>query len=288
MRLSRISLPPSEALRSRLPSERAAAADWYARNAASSDIGLLTTAIEKETVPAVKRLLEAGARRAHQTSESTYVYQADEAAASPEILDALSGLIRHETEPVIGWIRRSAAREIGDQYEASETFRNIDLLRRRLLGLETLTAAHRLPRYSRTSLLSLIVHCQPEGFPDQAVEANVGNDDSIDTDTGLFSIIVGNALLNAQEASAGLPGVPILVQHGVSDRHFWVTVTNRFQGQAFEMEHVAQTGASTKGSHKGLGVSAMRMAAERLHYDFALQASGGTVVFSLQGERFRA
>ncbi|WP_173024309.1 GHKL domain-containing protein [Microbacterium oryzae] len=258
------------------------------RNAAIGDIGILTTAIEEETVPAVRRLLAAAVRRAQQISEPTYVYEPDVAPASPEILDALSGLIRHETEPIIGWIRRSAAREIGDQYEASETFRNIDLLRRRLLGLETLAAAHRLPRYSRASLLTLIVDCQPQGFPDQVVDADRGDDDSIDTDPGLFSIIVGNALLNAQEASSGLPGAPILVRHGVSDRHFWVTVTNRFEGQAFEMEHVAQTGASTKDSHKGLGVSAMRMAADRLRYNFSLQASGGIVIFSLRGERFRA
>lgn len=286
--MSPINQAQSEALRSRLPSERAAAADWYVRNAAADDIGLLTNAIEEETVPAVRRLLEAAARRAQQGSEPTPVYQPDEAPASTDILDALSGLIRHETEPIIGWIRRSAARDIGPGYQASETFRNIDLLRRRLLGLETLAAAHRLPRYSRASLLALIVDCQPDGFPDEVVEANSGDDDSIDTDPGLFSIIVGNALLNAQEASTGLPGAPILVRHGVSDRHFWVTVTNRFQGQAFEMEHVAQTGASTKVSHKGLGVSAMRMAADRLQYGFTLQASGGTVVFSLRGERFRA
>lgn len=271
-----------------MPSERAAAADWYARNAVTGDVARLTNAIEEETVPAVRRLLEAAVRRAQQGSETTSVQRPELIHASTEILDALSGLIRHETEPIIGWIRRSAAREIGARYEASETFRNIDLLRRRLLGLETLAAAHRLPRYSRASLLALIVDCQPEGFPEQVVEANSGDGDSIDTDPGLFAIIVGNALLNAQEASAGLPGAPILVRHGVSDRHFWVTVTNRFQGQAFEMEHVAQTGASTKDSHKGLGVSAMRMAADRLQYGFTLQASGGTVVFSLRGERFRA
>ncbi|MCS5722505.1 ATP-binding protein [Herbiconiux sp. CPCC 203407] len=258
------------------------------RNAAPGDIGLLTTAIAEETVPAVRGLLEAAARQAQQTPAPAVGDQPQEAPASPDILDALSGLIRHETEPIIGWIRRSAAKEIGDRYEASETFKNIDLLRRRLLGLETLAAAHRLPRYSRTSLLNLIVDCQPEGFPEQVVEANTGDDDSIDTDPGLFAIVVGNALLNAQEASAGLPGAPILVRHGVSDRQFWVTVTNRFQGQAFEMEHVAQTGASTKDSHKGLGVTAMRMAADRLRYSFTLQASGGTVVFSLRGERFRA
>lgn len=254
----------------------------------TDDIGVLTGAIERETVPAVRHLLEAAVRRAQQDSEPASVYQPDAVPASTDILDALSGLIRHETEPIIGWIRRSAAREIGAGYQESETFKNIDLLRRRLLGLETLAAAHRLPRYSRASLVSLIVDCQPNGFPDEVVEANGGDDDSIDTDPGLFSIIVGNALLNAQEASIGLPGAPILVRHGVSDRHFWVTVSNRFQGQAFEMEHVAQTGASTKDSHKGLGVSAMRMAADRLQYVFTLQANGGTVVFSLRGERFRA
>lgn len=288
MRLSPISQPPREELQSRLPSARAEAADWYARNATRSDIGLLTTAIADETVPAVRKLLETAARRAQSSDGLTMAERPVEDPIGPGILDELSGLIRHETEPIIGWIRRSAAREIGENYEASETFRNIDLLRRRLLGLETLAAAHRLPRYSRLSLLELMIGCQPDGFPEQIFEASSPDEDSIDTDPGLFSIIVGNALLNAQEASNGLPGTPIVVRQGVSDRHFWVTVTNRFRGQAFDMQHVAQTGASTKDSHKGLGVSAMRMAADRLRYEFTLQASGGTVVFSLRGERFRA
>lgn len=281
---------PVERLRSRLPSERAAAADWYRQNAQLEDVGVLTLAIEAEAVPSLRRLLENAIKRARQAGEGPRVLDVSvEVPLEVEVLDSLSGLIRHETEPIIGWIRRSAARELGERYEESETFRNIDLLRRRLIGLEMLAAAHRNPRFSRCSLVELIDECLPDGFPSDLVEiGDEAEDDTIDTDRGLFSIIAGNALLNAQEASAGLGGAAVLVRHGVSDQHFWMTVTNRFEGEAFEMEHVAQTGASTKMSHKGLGLSAMRMAAERLQYEFTLRASGGTVRFALRGERNRA
>ena len=280
---------PHEGLKSRLPSERAVAAEWYMHNASITDLGLLTEAIESETVQSVKRLLVMATRRARDEQGSPVrAVEAPPAELEFDVLESLSGLIRHETEPIVGWIRRSAAREIGEDFATSETFRNIDLLRRRLIGLESLAAAHRNPRFTRVSLAGLIDESQPDGFPKDAIKLQTVDDDSIDTDRGLFSIVVGNALLNAQEASAGLGGAATLVAHGVSDQHFWVTVTNRFDGEAFEMEHVAETGASTKTSHKGLGVSAMRMAASRLQYEFTLRASGGTVRFALRGERYRA
>lgn len=279
-----------DGLRSELPSVRARAAEWFVVNATQAHLVLLSEAIEAETVPSVRRLLTLAGRKA-RTPGSPVAVAGLEDEAEPslpsEILDSLAGLLRHETEPVIGWLRRSAARDIGDGFESSETFKNIDLLRRRLRGLEALAAAHRLPTWTAVSLSWLVDECRP---PDLAKESLAGvprTDDVIHSDVGLMSIIVGNALLNAYEAAAHQGDGAVWVESAVTDRDFWISITNRFEGQGFELDHVAHTGTSTKASHKGLGLSAMRLAAERLGYDLSLTASGGTAFFSLRGARFR-
>lgn len=279
-------------LRSQLPSERARAAEWFLANASGDHVAMLTEAIESEPVPSLKRLLGLACRKARQPDvprSEVNTTQFSEVSVPAEILESLSGLLRHETEPVIGWLRRSAARDIGDNFETSDTFRNIDLLRRRLRGLEALTAAHRLPNWTAVSLSQLVAECRPPDLPQDALaRAPRADDDVIDSDVGLMSIIVGNALLNAHEASASQGDGAIWVESAVTDRDFWISITNRFEGEGFELDHVVHTGTSTKVSHKGLGLSAMRLAAERLGYQLSLTASGGTAFFSLRGERFRA
>lgn len=278
-------------LKNPLPSERARAAQWFLANSTEQHAAVLTRAIETEVVPSIRQLLTTTAvRRKRPTGRDTPsvggVYNGTE-RIDEEILDGLSGLIRHETEPVIGWLRRSAAREIGDAFEASETSRNIDLLRRRILGLEALAAAHRVPRWTRSSLSSLVASCRPpEMSADTAVE-QMRSDDLIDTDPGLFSIIISNALQNAYEAAAEEEEGAVWFETGVTDRDFWISITNRFHGQSFEFEYVAHTGASSKASHKGLGLSAMALAADRLGYSLALTANGGNAFFSIRGGRFR-
>lgn len=278
-------------LRSHLPSARARAAEWFLSNATESHAPLLTRAIEVESVPNIKRLLVLAVTRARGVTSPLSAADSDSAAEHEifaEILDSLSGLIRHETEPVIGWLRRSAASDIGESYETSNTFKNIELLRRRLRGLEALAAAHRLPTWTRTSITELVRECRPPDLPLASIVAPTSNDDVIDTDIGLFSIIVSNALLNAWEASPKGDEVTVRVESGVTDLDFWISIANRFDGHAFELDHVLHTGASTKSSHKGLGLSAMTLAAKRLDYEISLNAAGGTAVFSLRGRRFNA
>lgn len=281
------------ALSGRLPSERARAAEWFLSNAQEAHALELARAIANEPVPSVKRMLSAAASRTRKRTTTNRDLQLE--AVLPEqptqILDDLSAIIRHETEPVIGWLRRSAAQELGVAYESSGTFRNIELLRRRLRGLEALTAAHRMPSWSRASLTQLILECSPPIVPPViSREGSAVVDDFIDTDTGLMSIILSNALLNANEAASDLETEKVAhvwVENGVSDREFWVSVSNRFRGDGFDLHHVAHTGASTKANHKGLGLRAMKLASERLGYELSLTAAGGTAFFSLRGKRYR-
>ena len=106
-------------------------------------------------------------------------------------------------------------------------------------------------------------------------------EDEIDSDRGLLALIVANALKNAAEAAAEMPAgqAGVWVEMGLSKSDFWLSVTNRFRGESFDFDHVVHTGASNKEDHKGLGLSAMRIAAERLGYILSLNASGGPPLY---------
>jgi hypothetical protein len=277
------------ALSSRLPSDRARGVAWFLEFGNASHTQLLVRAIESETVPSIRKLLSrAVAGTQEEPQGRSAPLDRDELLDPAGILDDVAGLIKHETEPVIGWIRRSVARELGPQYEMSDTFRNIELLRLRLSGLESLVSAHRIPTWTALSLEAILRECWPSDMSDEALArpTGSGDDDIIESDRGLLAIIVSNALQNAHEAVSTLEDGAVWVETGVTDQHFWLSVTNRFDGQTFNLEHVIATGTSTKARHKGLGLNAMKLASERLGYDLSLTASGGTAFFRLRGERF--
>lgn len=275
-----------ELLGSSRPSERATAAHWFLHNAKTEHERALTSAIANESVPALrrqlilaKRSIDAGAN----PSAGDEGLPAERDTRSAIILDELSGLLRHETEPIIGWLRRAAADELGSRFETSQTFANIELLRQRIRGLETLTAAHKRIRLTRESLGQLVRACKPPAFEGDFPQAAV--DDDIETDEGLFNLIVGNALLNAHEAARATSEGDVLVESGVTAAYFWLSITNHFEGQGFTLDEVARSGTSSKQSHKGLGVGAMQLAADRLGYSISLRAAGGTAHFHLRGAR---
>lgn len=280
-------------LHSTLPSQRAEAAEWVRSNYSPSMIPEILDALEKETVPTIRRALAVGLRMAQSKERQSDdplagTPQNDKVEILSSVLDDLAGLIRHETDPAIGWLRRAAAKEIPN-FDASETNAHIETLRKRIIGLETLAAAHRLPHWARITLHEVIQDCKPPDLgADRLIGKGLERKDSIDTDRGLMTLIVTNALKNASEAASGLPSgqTEVWLETGVSDTHFWLSITNRFDGDSFDFDHVAHTGASNKVDHKGLGISAMRMAAHRLNYTLKLTATGGTVFFSLTGPRY--
>lgn len=287
-------MTPSEAfdlLGSRRPSDRSQAAQWLAQHPADIDASRLMQALETEPVEAVKRLLRHALRSINERTRAAEAGP-EAAAESPaskdttrEILENLAGLIQHETEPAIGWLRRAASTEI-KEFEASETNRQIEILRQRLEALSTLATAHQEPVWSPNSLAVLVRDCMPATEVDQQIASQTyAASDIIYTDARLFGIIVGNALRNAFEASEKVDDASVLVETGVSDLQFWISITNRFSGESFDFDHVALSGASTKSSHKGLGLSAMRIAAARIGYQIDLVAHGGTAIFSMRGKR---
>jgi signal transduction histidine kinase len=283
-----------ERLSSGLPSNRMRAAQEVLEGSPDPSLRpVLVEALTREEVPRIRQVLasaiEALGAAAHAPPSPTAQAEERSVDKAADILDELAGMIRHETQPAIGWVRLAASRELSD-FDASATNAAIEALRRRVDGLATLTAAHRLPIRRLVSLSELISERVQGEHPGSlfAIERFDEVEDEIFTDPGLFELLVSNALQNAVDASRDIPreNAQIVIATGVSDRRFWVTITNRFLGATFDYSSVAATGRTSKKGHRGLGTRVMELAASRLGYEFELRAVGGTATFSLRGDRY--
>lgn len=280
-------------LQSQLPSERMRAAQWLlqARGLDAESDRLLVQAISAEQVPRIKSVLSA-ALAAHRAGSRPPDQAAlgggdPEVASLLQVLQDLGGIVRHELQPAIGWLRFGAHAEIPD-FETSETHKLIEALRRRVDGVVALAEAHRLPVFQPTSLGELLAACVPPDVPKNLFSIETGDElDVVYTDRGLFTLIVANAFQNAVDAVLGMPkgDGQVFVAVGLSERDFWLTISNAFAGASFELQNVVASGVTSKLDHRGLGARVMRLAAARLNYDLDLKAAGGVATFSLRGRR---
>jgi hypothetical protein len=278
-----------QALASRLPSDRMAAASWLATQPVDDTMRpALTAAAAREDVPRIRFVLQR-ALRATKVAPTPNAPVGGQSALDALVLAELAGIIQHEMEPAIGWVRYAAH---GDISEFTESATNVAIegLRRRVAGLVQLADAHRQPVRERVSLIELLNASIPQDSGNSAalfsIEAPHGLDDSIHTDPGLFELLVRNAMQNAVDAvrSTATPD-PIYVTVGVTDRDFWISIANRHPGSNFEFVDVAASGVSSKAMKRGLGTQVMSLVARRLEYDIDLKASGGTVTFTVHGRR---
>jgi len=280
-------------LASELPSERMRAIQWAVEeNLDPRFRSRLIEAAAHEGVPRIRRAIDSALRRIddketqsqHSTENPT-----DRYPDTTAILEELSGIIRHEMQPAIGWVRYSADKELSD-FDSSATNSAIEALRRRVEGLSSLAAAHRLPQRQQVSLSEIVNACISDEYPSSmfTLEFPEESSDGIFTDPGLLMLIMTNAIHNAVDAARELDTSEgqILIATNVGDSTFWITIRNRFLGTTFDYTKISATGRTSKRGHRGLGTRIIELASSRLGYDFDLSASGGTVTFSLRGSRF--
>lgn len=274
-----------------LPSRRAEAAAWLSLNASAAARTRITAAVTTEPVPSIRALLESAMRSLRAPSQPIPDPAEERQSFGSDARDLsshLSSMIRHETDPAIGWLRRAAAREI-ESFESSQTNRYIETLRRRIVALSRLAAAYRRPVLERISIDDIISRSALDASDLGPGLFNISVPRRyITTDWALLELIIVNGLRNAAEAASAAPSpqgwpVPVRVEAGAGLQNFWITITNRFAGQSFDEVTVSHAGTSSKPDHKGLGVTAMRVAADRLGYDFSLQGAGGTATMVLRG-----
>lgn len=284
-------------LRAALPSVRMRGATQLLKEELSTrERPAVLAAHSREPVPQVRAVLlqvlmrmDAGQPRQPDSASGEGSSSSPQVGEAVELLQDIGHLIRHELSPAVGWIELAADDEV-DNYDFSETQKAVAALWRRVVGLADLASAHRQPTYERASLLELLTRATP---PDARSLFNfdpaLARDDTIQTDTSLFELFVGNALKNAADAVKTLAtdqAGTVSVVMGLEPHDFWVTITNPFSGVAFAFEDVAASGFSSKATQRGLGTRIMVLAARRLDYEFHLQGVGGIATFSLRGRRW--
>lgn len=280
----------AKSLESSLPSERANAASWFIENGRSRHRVVLTNALARESVPQIRALLSQAVHASSIHNAAVERVQAEETSltTSEAILENLATMIRHELEPAIGWIRLAADSEIED-FESSKTNSAVEALRRRISSLVSLVLSRRVPKREHLSITNLVYQCLPYNFNSEHVVVRVEpeKDDSLYTDKALLSIILLNAFQNCADALDGreLSEHCVDVEFSTGDDAFWLTVRNKFEGNAFSVDEVTASGITTKLGHKGIGLSMMFAAAKRLSYDLNIKGEGGVATLSLRGAK---
>lgn len=286
-----------DGLASSAPSERARAAGWLVQNPQRITTRALMRALQTETVPQVRRLLlEVLESRQKSTGTSHGAASADtpavgEAAANDAVVSEqvdIAALVRHELSPAVGWIRLAADSEI-QSFGTSKTNEAVRKLQRRIDGLVAIIKSGEELNLRRLSLPHVLIdnwpdtHTTPTVTPD-VDEASV----DIETDEGLFSILLSNVFQNAIDASTDAIGqAAAQITWGFTERNYWVRVANPFKGDRFTLDDVADIGSSSKMAHQGQGLSLIQTVADRLGLAITLEGMSGTASFSLSGMRHR-
>lgn len=289
---------PSElqGLTSTAPSDRAKAAGWLVRHPHKITTRALMNALQNETVPQVSRLLlqtlksrqgpaDTSRKGLNVPGRDADTRASDIDVAGSEQVD-VAALVRHELSPVVGWIRLAAHSEI-ESFGTSKTNDAVRKLQRRIDGLVAIIKSGEELNLHRFSLPHVLVENWPDTDTPLAVTPSREEDSiEIETDEGLFAMLLSNVFQNAIDASIDATGqVNTQVTWGYTDRNYWVRVTNPFQGNRFSLADVVDIGNSSKLAHQGQGLSLIKLVAGRLGLFVTLEGASGTASFSMSGQR---
>lgn len=280
-------------LRSSSPSDRAHAATFLVQNPREVPTRVLMEALQMETVPQIRRLLlqvletRQGLTK-HSEGSPRYEYTGRDPGEGQQASESIdvAALVRHELLPAVGWIRLAADGEIPN-FSTSKTNDAIRKLQRRIDGLVTVIKRGEVLNVRRISLTLLLM----DNWPDSGSTLDISpiptlHDIEIDTDEGLFAVLLSNVYQNAIDASTEALGESkVNTKWGYTSESYWIRVTNPFKGDRLALTDVLSAGRSSKRSHQGQGLALIRMAAERLGLAFDLQGSSGIATFSLSGKR---
>lgn len=284
-----------QGLGSMAPSDRARAAGWLVQHPQEITTRELLQALQIETVPQVRRILlqvlESRQRSSTSPREgSRATTRAAESLASQEwpVSDQvdIAALIRHELSPAVGWIRLAADSEIAN-FTASKTNEAVRKLQRRIDSLVAMIKSGEELNLRRVSLPHILIENWPDAhtaplITPRAEEASI----DIETDEGLFSLLLSNVFQNAIDASIDATGAAAAqVTWGYTERDYWVRVANPFKGDRLTLTDVVNVGSSSKMAHQGQGLALIQALANRLGLTIALEGVSGTASFSLSGAR---
>lgn len=274
-------------LRSSSTNERSRAIRWLLSHPDDVSSKELMRALQSESVPSLRVLLNEVLGRRQQLRPKPDVSVEAAPRQTRIAADArvdYASMIRHELSPAIGWIRLAADKEVKD-FPRSATNDAIRKLQRKIDALVALVKEGKELTLSRVPLRDHLLDSWPHP---EAAPSFVEGADSIDieTDEDLSTALLSNVYQNAIDASIEARGtVDVTIAWGHTPTDYWVRISNPFAGQQFALADVTAIGASSKTSHRGQGIALIRSVATRLGVTIDLNGNSGTAVFTMSGKR---
>lgn len=284
-----------DSLSSSSPLERARAAAWLISHPDAIPTRELMRALQVETVTQIRRslleVLEVRQRGSLSETRSDHAVGPESEAATLPPFGAgdVAALVRHELSPAVGWIKLAADAEIDGGFAGSRTEDAVRRLQLRIDGLVNLIKS----RTQLTLTKVALPHALTDSWPDPRSQPTITPDAldpiEIDSDEGLFALLLSNIFQNAIDASLEATGkVSADVAWGYTDTSYWVRVTNPFRGDRLLLTDVVADGHSSKTGHQGKGLPLIGDVAGRLGIAISLEGASGMASFTLTGDRTRA
>lgn len=139
----------------------------------------------------------------------------------------------------------------------------------------------------RLSLPHILIDNWPDTHSTPAISPNPDEASiDIETDEGLFSMLLQNVFQNAIDASIDASEkATAQITWGYTDQNYWVRVANPFKGDRLTLTEVVHIGSSSKMAHQGQGLSLIQKVSSRLGLAITLEGVSGTASFTLSGKR---
>lgn len=261
--------------------------------AVASDVAHLLKAKSKETDFYVKKKLQILIERIGTTThlqsnikEEIEVSLELHQKIKSEAIEWVSGLLLHEIGSKLGLLAGAVESEMAN-YEESLAKRRIESLQDTFDGIEQLKKATSAPRPVEMDLAHFIDELVALEIENIEIEHYlVGRKPLvIFCDRSLLTLALCNGVKNAIEASMLIAEdhrPVITINWGITDRDYWITVTDSGPG-VLENANSFTLGESSKSGHLGFGLGIAKQAMETLRGDVTLKNSGaGGSVYELR------
>ncbi len=261
--------------------ERLEAARFLASASSSEDVSQISDALSRETVTWVRTALEVALEHAEggQSRNGSYAaaieldYIEEDSSDLFEAVKAASDFFLHEFSGVVGRIDVYGSQEIS-AYDSSRTKRQVDILKMKLEAITKLSKASKPPALVELDLAELVQRLA-HAWGNGAVSLSGPRPTTVMSDESLLEMIISQGLRNAVDATSKVAtdtgASPIVVSWGVSDREYWVRVSDAGKGLPDDVESLFAIGTTNKRNHKGYGLPAARQAARSLGGELELR-----------------
>lgn len=197
-----------------------------------------------------------------------------------QVVEEMSKVIAHELESTVGFLDVHAKADVGDDYEQSRTYADVQRLIDFLGVLDHLNVAARPAAHQELDLGDVVArslreaHVPPERTLFGTTETVV-----VHGDPRLLKLALTNVLLNAIQACEETGG-RVSVNWGTTDRDSWIAVLDEGSGLKQGYDASTKPGMTTKHGHFGWGLTIVLRALASMgsgQFDLRPQSGGGAV-----------